>query len=297
MIDQNLNENFKLIGGINYQKLTYSQPDFDETDFTMIDPYVSLIFDQSDFNFQVGARLNNHSEYGNNFVWNVNPSYLIDVDGAEIKVFSSYSTSFIAPSLYQLFGPFGANTELEPEESQSVEGGLSAGNGKVKLEAVYFYRKDENLIISNSFFEYENAEEEIETDGIELNGQYNISEKLSLFANYAFVRRLDDSRLYRIPSHKYGASLRYQPLTGLNISLNYLHTGDSRQQYFDASTSSVEEAELKAFDLLDLVASYKYQNFTFSGSINNVLDEDYQAIYGFNSVERNYRIGIKYQFN
>ena len=295
VIDQNLNENFKLIGGINYQKLAYSQPNFDETDFTMIDPYVSLIFDQSDFNFQVGARLNNHSEYGNNFVWNVNPSYRIDADGTEIKIFSSYSTSFIAPSLYQLFGPFGANTELKPEESQSTEGGISVRQGGIQIEAVYFYRKDENLIIFTD--QYENAGEMIETDGIELNGQYDLSEKFDLSANYAFVRRLDDSRLYRIPSHKYSATLGYTPLIGLNISLNYLHTGDRRQQYFDNTTFTLEEAELEAFDLLDLVASYRFQKFTFSGSINNVLDEQYQAIYGFNSVERNYRIGIKYQFN
>ncbi|MEQ9007946.1 MAG: TonB-dependent receptor, partial [Ekhidna sp.] len=246
-------------------------------------------------NFQVGARLNNHSEYGNNFVWNVNPSYRIDADGTEIKIFSSYSTSFIAPSLYQLFGPFGANTELKPEESQSTEGGISVRQGGIQMEAVYFYRKDENLIIFTD--QYENAGEMIETDGIELNGQYDLSEKFDLSANYAFVRRLDDSRLYRIPSHKYGASLGYQSLKGLNISLNYLHTGDRRQQYFDNTTFPVEEAELKAFDLLDLVASYRYQNFTFSGSINNILDEQYQAIYGFNSMERNYRIGIKYQFN
>jgi vitamin B12 transporter len=293
--DHHLNESLKLIGGINYQKLAYSQPDFDETDFIMIDPYVSMIFDQSDFNFQVGARLNNHSEYGNNFVWNVNPSYAFEAGKSKIKVFSSYSTSFIAPSLFQLFGPFGANTELKPEESESAEGGISLGKGSAQMEAVYFYRKDENLIIFTD--QYENAGEMIETDGIELNGQYDLSEKLSLSANYAFVRRLDDSRLYRIPSYKYGATLGYQPLTGLNISLNYLHTGDRRQQYFDKSTSSVEEAGLEAFDLLDLVASYKYQNFTLSGAINNMFDEKYQAIYGFNSVERNYRVGVKYQFN
>ncbi|MEP0985481.1 TonB-dependent receptor [Ekhidna sp.] len=295
VIDQNLNENFKLIGGINYQRLAYSQPSIDETNFTMIDPYASLIFDQSSFNFQVGARLNNHSEYGNNFVWNVNPSYSINSGESTIKVFASYSSSFIAPSLFQLFGPFGANTALEPEESKSAEGGFTLLQGRVKVEAVYFYRKDKNLIIFTD--QYDNAGETIETDGIEFNGAFDLSEKISLSANYTFLRRLDDSRLYRIPSHKYGASLGYQPLDGLNISLNYLHTGERRQQYFNNTTFTLDEAELKAFDLLDLITSFQYQSFTFSAGINNLLDEDYQAIYGFNSVERNYTIGVKYQFN
>jgi vitamin B12 transporter len=297
IVDQNLSEKLKLIGGLNFQKLSYSQPDVDETSFNMIDPYLSFIYDQSDFNLQVGARLNQHSEYGSNLVYNINPSYLIGLNTFDLKFISSYSTSFVTPSLFQLFGPYGANPNLEPEESQSAEGGFSIGGEKINFEAVYFYRKDENLIVYNGAFEYENAGDLIETDGLEFNGQVKVTDQIDLFANYTFVRRLDESKLYRIPAHKYGASLSYQPLEVLSLSLNYLHTGDRRQQYFDNDTFSTEETELEEFDLVDAVVTYRYRKFTFSGSLNNVFDENYQAIYGFNSVGRNYRLGIKYHFN
>ncbi len=295
VIDQNLSEHIKLVGGINYQKLSYSQPSVEETNFSMIDPYLSFIFDQKNFNLQFGSRLNQHSTYGTNVVWNVNPSYLISTADADIKFFGSYSTSFITPSLFQLFGPFGANTELKPEESKSTEGGISISRGDIKLEGVYFHRKDENLIIYTD--QYENVGEHIRTDGLEFLGQLILSEKVNLSANYTFVRRLDDSELYRIPTHKYGASLNIEPINNLIISANYLYTGDRTQQYFDSNSFTTEEANLDAFDLLNLVASYRYQNFTLSGTLNNAFDENFVAIYGFNTVGRNYSLGLKYSFN
>lgn len=295
VVDQNLGDNINLAGGINYQHMSYSQPEFDEVDFSMIDPYITFIFDQNALNMQIGARLNQHSEYGSNFVWNLNPSYLVDLGSNSLKLFTSYSTSFITPSLFQLFGPFGANTELQPEESESFEGGVSLGFKALNLEAVYFHRKDENMIIYT--VQYENAQEKIETDGVEFNGRLKLSDQLNLSANYAFVRRLDDAKLYRIPAHKYGANLTFSPVNNLTTTLIYLHTGERHLRYFDNSSFVTQEVNGEAFDLIDFNVSYVWDNFTFSGVIRNVFDTDYQAIAGFNSVARNYTIGLKYQFN
>lgn len=295
VFDQNLADNVKLIGGINYQKLSYSQPGVEEEGFTMLDNYMSIVYDYNSLNFQLGGRVNQHSTYGSNFVWNVNPSYSISLSDIDIKVFGSYSTSFITPSLFQLFGPFGANTELKPEESKSSEGGFSLSKVNIKLEGVYYRRNDKNLIIYTD--QYENVGDNIMTDGLEFAGQFKLTEKMNFSANYTFVRRLDDSKLYRIPSHKYGVSLNLVPISNLNVSVNYLHTGDRKQQYFDSTTFTTEEAELKAFDLVDVTASYRFRNITISGSLKNVLNEDYQAIYGFNSVRRNYTLGLKYNIN
>ena len=193
LADRNLRDDLKLIGGINFQKLSYTQPDVEEVDFNLVDPFVTLIYDKSDFNVQVGGRLNRHSEYGSNFVYNINPSYLLALNSFDLKIFSSYSTSFITPSLFQLFGPFGANPALDPEESQSIEGGASLYGDSFNFEAVYFRRADENLIIYGANG-YENAGEEIETDGIEINGEVTLSEQLRLSGNYTYVRLLNDGR-------------------------------------------------------------------------------------------------------
>ncbi|GAB4247829.1 MAG: TonB-dependent vitamin B12 receptor BtuB [Ekhidna sp.] len=295
LIDQNLSDQIKLIGGLNYQMLAFSQPNLDEERFNMVDPYASFIYDNQGLNFQVGARLNIHSDYGQNFVFNINPSYLMDAGSFDVKVFSSYATAFITPSLTQLFGQFGPNPELEPEESKSAEGGFTIYGDAFELGGVYFYREDDNLIIYTS--QYENVDGEIETDGLEVTGSVMLSEKISVAGDYTYTRRLSDDVAYRIPAHKYGFSIDYSPIQKLGLSLNYLHTGERRLQYFDNNTFETVQVNADAFDLFNLNASYVFNDLTVSGSINNLLDEDYQAVAGFNSVGRNYLFGLKYRFN
>ncbi|WP_436517579.1 TonB-dependent receptor plug domain-containing protein [Ekhidna sp. To15] len=296
LVDQNLKDNLKLIGGVNFQKLAYSQQDVEETDFSLIDPYASLIYAQSDFNVQVGGRLNQHSEYGSNFVYNINPSYLLSFNSLDLKIFSSYSTSFITPSLFQLFGPFGANQGLQPEESESIEGGVSFFGDTFKFEAVYYRRRDENLIVFG-VNGYENAGGEINTDGIELNGEFTWSEQVSLTGNYTYVRLLDESVLFRIPEHKYGVSVNYKPIRALSLKTSYLHTGDRNQPFFNPSTFATEIIETASFDLVDFFAAYQLKRLTISVAVNNIFDEDFIAQYGFTAIGRNYNAGLRYSFN
>ena len=58
------------------------------------------------------------------------------------KILSSYSTAYIAPSLDQLFGPWGSNIDLDPEDSATFEGGLNYNFSKSKssfdFSLVYF---------------------------------------------------------------------------------------------------------------------------------------------------------------
>ena len=293
VVDQNLTYKLKLVGGINYQSLAYSQPDLEEESFNMVDPYLTFIYDVNSFNAQVGGRLNIHSDYGTNFVYNINPSFLVGFDEFNLKLFSSYATSFITPSLFQLYGPFGANPELEPEESESVEGGLVFLGEKFDFNMVYFYRKDENLILFGAA--YENSNEEIETDGLEFSGSYQVFQKLSLAGNYSYTQRLNDAVAFRIPTHKYGLSASYVPIDNLSAKLSYLHTGSRDLQYFDSSFNQVL-VDAEAFNIVDLSLSYQWNSFVISGAINNLLDEEYQAIAGFTSVERNYNLGIRYNF-
>lgn len=304
VLDQNLNSNLKLIGGLNYQGMSYSQPAVREENFSTMDPYVSLIFDQSNFNIQLGSRVNNHSEYGSHLVYNFNPSYIHAIDDIkDLKFISSWSTSFIAPSLFQLYGPFG-NLELKPEESASVEAGFGFFTSQVKLNAVYFFRKDENLIDFRSSFdnqgnfagEYFNSVSEIETDGIELDAGYIISSSLNIAANYTYVQSRNDIVLYRIPESKYGASISWQPVESASIGLKYLHTGDRIQQVFNNTTFAVDNVKTEAFDLLDLTGSYRVKDLIIRASINNLTNEAYTAIVGFNTIGRNYRVGVSYGF-
>lgn len=131
ILDQVLTDEIKLIGGLNIQRPVWEPEDADSESFTMVDPYVSIIHSYQNFNFQLGGRLNIHNLYGSNFIWNVNPSYVLDFGDSKLKLLGSFATAFLSPSLNQLYaGDFGflaadaGNPDLNPQESETTEVGF-----------------------------------------------------------------------------------------------------------------------------------------------------------------------------
>ncbi|MEM8926716.1 MAG: TonB-dependent receptor plug domain-containing protein [Bacteroidota bacterium] len=301
IVDQVLTDKIKLIGGINFQRPVWEPEDADSESFTMIDPYLSIIQDYENFNFQLGGRLNNHSLYGTNFVWNVNPSYRLDFGSNKLKILGSYATAFLSPSLNQLFaGDFGflvgdaGNPDLEPQESETAEAGFEwIFKEKFQFSAVYFYRQDENLIdfVFNDDFTsgtYINVEGETAVDGIELNTSYAFLPQLTLTGHYTYTRSItDDVILRRVPDNKFGFTLSAIPVEKMLVKLTHLHVGEVPEN---------DEITLDAYDLFDGFVSYAFNKLTVSGSVNNIFDADYVDRFGFAAVGRNFNIGLRYEF-
>ncbi|WP_462247871.1 TonB-dependent receptor plug domain-containing protein [Ekhidna sp.] len=301
LLDQNLTDQVKLIGGINLQRPVWEPEEEDSESFTMVDPYLSFIYDTENFNIQLGGRLNNHSLYGSNFVWNINPSYMIDLESQSLKILGSYATSFLTPSLNQLFaGDFGflasdaGNPDLSPQESKSAEAGFELlSDGKFQFGAVYFYRKDKNLIdfVSNDTFTdgmYENIEGEIEVDGLEINASFSFNQQFSISGHYTHTNSLtEDLILRRVPQDKFGIVFSAIPIEKLFVKVTHLYTGETNEN---------DEVSVDAFNTFDLFASYTLNQLTFSGSINNIFNEDFVERFGFATAQRNFNIGVRYSF-
>ncbi|SFH03855.1 TonB-dependent receptor plug domain-containing protein [Pedobacter insulae] len=98
--------------------------------FMHIDINGSVINDDySPFNLALGIRNTDHSLFGNNISYEINPSLKLKEGGL---LYASYATGFNAPSLYQLYSPekdftsniLRGNKTLKPETSVSIEFGL-----------------------------------------------------------------------------------------------------------------------------------------------------------------------------
>lgn len=306
--EHQINDQIKTLVGINYQKLSAKQvsdPDPGYNDFNLVDPFVSVFFDhKSGINVHAGARLNNHSEYGSEFVYNLNPSYLLYTgQNTIIKFLGSVSTSYITPSLYQLYSVYG-NAELNPERSLNYEGGVSLYLGSsIELNTVYFRRDETDPIQFESLYDnegnwiggiYNNTTDERVVKGIESDIRWTINEKISLQANYSYATTDEEATFYRIPNTKFGMTLSTSPVDNLNVSLKYNYT--SERTIFDFGSFS--ELDLDAFGVVDLFASYqlKAQKISIYGSVNNLLDESFDGIYGFTTRGRNAAMGLNYRF-
>lgn len=260
----------------------------EEETFTTVDPYVNVVY-VSDFglNFNAGGRLNSHSEYGSHFTYNLNPSFTIkSSDASYTKVFGSFSTSFITPSLSQLFGSFGPNPNLKPEENRTIEAGAEYKlNNNFRITGLFFNREETNTVlwINNGYL---NATDKLNARGVEVEVNTTPLEKLSITANYAFTE-YKESLARRIPKHKGNLQIGYDFSKTTFASLSYQYTHDRFENSFVPL--------LESFSLFNLYISHTAlkNKIKFFGGIDNVLNEDYQDVLGYVSKGRNARLGFQ----
>ena len=299
-----LNDKFKTIVGVQYQSYKFQNGD-EEPNQSNVDPYLNISAGPTEgLTLNAGVRLNINSEYGSNFVYMVNPSYLIPLnEEAKLKVFASYSTAFVAPSLYQLFADLYGNPDLEAESTESLEFGLSIYLAdKLTLNAEYFDRKEENAIDFVSQYDdqgnyvgggYDNVTGERQIDGVELDLTWNVLEQFRLtghFADYSFG---NPDQFFRIPSQKYGVSGQYT-FSNTQIGLTYNYFGDREAAIF----SDPYQVTLNGYNMVDLIVSHELfdGDLVFTGAVYNLLDEDFVGVYGFTTRPANFTIGVTAKF-
>ena len=290
------NEKFYTIVGFNYQQNETLLNE--KVEYTNQDPYLNLVYvSDVGFNLNMGGRLNNHSEYGSQFIYNLNPSYTFQLGNGYAKAFGSLSTSFIAPSLFQLFDTTFGNPDLEAEENRTLEAGLELNLGKkLKLSGLFFNRQETNTVLftlidpTNFISQYTNAAEDATVQGAEVEMATEVFEGVRFAANYSFTE-LKEGSIVRLPKHRANATLNYDINARTQLGINYQYVGSRT----DTDFSVFEDVTLDAFSLFDLLASYQFKNdrMTVFANIANLFDTDYEEIIGYTTRGRNYSLGMR----
>ncbi len=261
--------------------------------FNMIDPYFTGVY-TSDFglNVNAGVRLNIHSVYGNQLVYNVNPSF--DFKAFPIKVLASYSTAFVTPSLYQLYSPYG-NTALTPEKNSTVEAGFETNllDKKIRFSSVGFYREQDNFIGFSSAYKYINIEGVNKAKGVETEITFALNQKLKWISNYTFTQ-VDKALDRLIPKHKVNSSLDYQICPKTTFNVNYQYVDGRNDAFFDGNTYATQKVVLGSYQLVNATARYELVKTRLSvyGTVNNILNADFVENVGYNTLGRNFKLGL-----
>ncbi|WP_438976819.1 TonB-dependent receptor plug domain-containing protein [Polaribacter sp.] len=251
------------------------------------DPYISVNYNSSfGFNLNAGSRLNIHNEYGSNFVFNINPSYNFTINNNLIKVFTSYSTAFVTPTLSEIFTKLPSIGELLPEEDITIEGGFDITlSEKFNINATYFYREETNKIgYDPTTFQTINDLGTFLARGFETEVNFKMNSKLSFLANYTHINR-DENLLLKIPQNKFFIKADYKLTNSTFTSLSY--------RYVD-ETTDFGNVSLDAYNLVDFFLNHSLLDgkVTFYGSITNIFNENFQEIAGFTTRGRNYSLGL-----
>lgn len=262
--------------------------------FNLIDPYVTAVYN-SDFglNINTGARLNVHSKYGNNFVYNINPSF--SFSEIPLKLVTSYSTAYITPSLYQLYDSTYGNLNLSPEKNSTFEAGfeLALLDKKININSVAFYRQQNNTIGFTSA--YVNVEGKNNTRGVESMFSYQVSDKLRLNGNYTFTQ-FEEALTFsqRIPKHKANASVDYQPTTRTFFNVSYQYVDKRADAFYDSITFAPMPVTLESYQLLNATARYELvkNRMTIFATASNILNKDFYEVIGYTTRGRNFKLGL-----
>ena len=299
---------FQLITGVNYQEHSnntvtpFATIEKDIANFNTLDPYASVVY-ISDYGLSanIGGRLNMHNVYGNQFVYDGNLAYsLLNSKETSVKLLTSYSTAFIAPSLYQLYDGYSGNIDLNPETNETFEAGFDASyKDWIQFDVVYFNRKEVDAIIyNNTTYSYGNSSSD--ASGLELNLRVAATSFLSLNSSYTYIdsNNLEDFNDY-IPANKFVTGIDITPFENAFLNFTYRNVGERTifDRYGSFGTLG-DDVILEEYQVLDLMANYKVleDTVTFFIAATNLLNEDYDDIFGYETRGRNYKVGVRLQF-
>lgn len=248
--------------------------------------------------FIFAARYDDHEEYGSNLSPQIAVNYKLNNN---YITYLSYAEAFKAPTFDDLYGYYPSiygdylgNQDLEPEESKNYEIGLKFEKERYQGSIAYFERNVNNLI--NSYYydtikginTAKNIEGTSEIQGIELDLESSLTEKLISNLNYTYLdaRNNDGERIDYNPYHNAKLKLAYNLTEKSNISLsgNLLAGRKDRPSHFVLDTG------------IKLPLNIKEQNFNVNFSINNILDKEYEVADGYPMPGRNFMLNLSTKF-
>ena len=267
--------------------------------FNMIDPYVTAVYNSDfGFNFNAGARYTIHSMFGNNWVFNLNPSYVIP--NTPVKLLASYSSAFIAPSLYQLYSSYG-NLNLSPEKDKTLEAGfeLELLNKKLNFTAIAFLRDEIDAIgFDLSTYKYYSLAGVNKARGFETMFSYQLTSKLKWSANYTFTEMEKQSRVLN-PKHKVNSAIDFQATERLAFGVTYQFVSDRYNEYSTYGPAPdfetiVNSEILKDYQLVNANIRYTVikNRLNLFAAADNILNKDFVEARGFSTKGRNFKLGL-----
>ena len=246
------------------------------------------------FDFSLSARRDNNSDFQNatswrsTLAWHYLPS---------TSFFTSIGESIKNPTFNDRFGLFDnflGNPDLTPEESFSWELGIRHTLANTRISATWHDASLDNEINGFAFspdtgaFTAENVSGKSKRRGAEIEFSHTFNSIWSLSASYGYLNATQDSSgadIVEVRRPKNTASCRtdFTFVKG-NISAGVMYNGKQRDDFFPPFPRPQERVTLNSFILMNVSASYRVTDkITVTARAENLLDEDYEEVFGFAS--------------
>ncbi len=246
----------------------------------------------------IGVRYDFQNQFGSVFTYSIAPAYIFWETGTKLK--ATVGTGFKAPSLFYLYDPVYGNSELDPEQSFGWDAGIEQffWSADISIGANYFYNKFTDMFGLDSNFKTININK-AETNGVEVFAKADLLEGLIIKANYTYLDARDKSedtqdynqKLIRRPENKAGMYVSYTWNNIANMNIDIMYVG--KRDELDFATYPATRIVMPHYFLINLAAYYDLFSFLrLQGRIENLLDEQYEEIYGYGTSELSFYGGI-----
>lgn len=245
---------------------------------------------------EIGTRYNHQSRYGDNQTFTISPSYVLQPG---LRIISSISSGFKAPSLYQI----SYNKDLKAETSVNTELGFDYKSKPVDARIVYFNRTINNGIdynyIDYNFFNFIKQK----VNGLEVELAHRLPHQQWVSVNYTLLNGQETNQnritttdtitynyLLKRPKH----SLQVQYHIDLNKKWQASLTGRYISSRYDVGGYATPDVKLDYYTLLNAHIQYKAStHLHFYLDAQNLLNDRFQEIYGYNTIGRIFQIGVR----
>lgn len=237
------------------------------------------------------------------------------IKGLNIK--TNASSNYHQPSLNDMYWNPGGNPDLKPEKSKSIDSEISFSNPKNKTlkyqlsTSFYASLVDDWIIWQPSEYRYWTAQNihQVFARGIETKAEIKSNFKkvnFIIFANYSMTKTQNIEKEEN-KDYKLGNQLIYIPINKANAFVSiffrqyqFSYTFSYVGKRYTSANNSDAMHYLPGHQLHHIGLSKKWNFNYFSPSIelkiNNLLNEDYQAILWRAMPKRNYAINLKINF-
>lgn len=265
------------------------------------------------FGWILSARFDDNSDFDNAFNGRLSTSYKVN---EMTSLRGSVGTARKNPTFVERFGFFAGtfigNTSLKPEQSLSLDIGLDHsildGRGAVQLSV---FRQDLRNEINgfvfdagSGMFTADNVDGESERSGAEVALELHIGDSIRVGGHYTYTDAREDNTAgvvtaeLRRPRHSGGVSLDYAAAEDrLTFAVNAGYGGRRNDIFFDPTTFASQTVALDSYWLVDLTVRFDLTDaVTLFARTNNLLDESYEQVLGYQTPGSTSYIGARVNF-
>lgn len=200
-------------------------------------------------------------------------------------VSTNIGTGYNAPTLGQLYGQYGANPDLKPENSMTFD--ATIGNNIFWVTG--FYNEITDLIDYDYTLGYIQTSGKSKFKGVEVGYDDFFFDSLGLGATYTYVKTedTDGKELARRPKDQVDAKATYYVSDNFNLGVNAQYIGER----YDSADK--QGAQTGKYTVVNFVTNVKVnKSVTLYGKIDNLSDEYYQSVDGYATAGRSLYLGL-----